>query len=301
MLDCLKFLKFGCNIAEMKRFLLILAIFGTINAFAQKKGYSIQAGVNYSMIGNVSETHLSRDVPTLVSGYVQSLTMNQHTNKEVYKGNTGFFVSIKKDRAIYKRVFLTTGLSLEFRRFNRFLISENKSAPISFANGGNFLYVAVTPKPGIIYGNGLMINQNGYVVIDPNAQPITYQSKSSKRTGDTEMLSLEMPILVGTRFFKEKLVVQGGLNIGYLLTASQYKRRYASSPPTYYTRREENSDDFNKFSYGLTFSTSYRFTKKFGVQFSALGNLTPLYSDKGKLAGDTYLNSFSAGVSYFIK
>src|SRR5689334_243701 len=101
MLDCLNFLKFGCNIAEMKRFLLIVAIFGTISSFGQKKGYSIQAGVSYSMIGDVSKSQLVQSRRSLAAGYVP-MAMDISTNNEIFEGNTGFFISIKKDRPIYK-------------------------------------------------------------------------------------------------------------------------------------------------------------------------------------------------------
>ena len=286
----------------MKRFLLILILFGAFNAFCQKNSYSIEAGINYPMIGEVSHKATITAIPVPSSPGNTSYTTNLGTVREVFEGNIGFFVSGKINRTIHKRFFLTSGLSFDYRRFNRSVIIDRSEEQVIIQGG----VITLNPDPGqpygVIHGSLYIRDANGNLILNPDGRPTAFQSESSNRRGDTEVFQLEAPLLAGTHFLKEKLTVQLGFNVGYILTASEYKQTYSysMSRPTITTAKEESSSDFNRFSVGINFTTTYRIYKKIGIQISALRNLTPIYQGEARQAGSAYLNSFSAGINYFI-
>jgi hypothetical protein len=279
----------------MKRILLILVLFPPAFAFCQKMTYSVRAGANYPIIADVSRkpTLTAVSIPTS-SGYF-SATTNVGTITETFSESVGAYVGGNVNRSIGKRLFITTGLSFEYRKFNRSEIIDNDEEfvmPIAFVN-------VMTGQPyGTIQGTVLMRDANGNLIVSDKGQIIAAPQPSDK-LGDTQILMIEAPLAAGTHFFKRKLVIQLGANFGYLIDAYEYQRSYAY-PYGFEVEKTKNLSDFNRFTIGLNLSTSYMITSRIGISVSALRNLSPIYTTSSEIAGPAYLNSFSAGTTYLL-
>jgi hypothetical protein len=172
--------------------------------------------------------------------------------------------------------------------------------------------VILNPSTGQPFGpltGGFFIRDaNGNLVIEPSGLPITEEPEQSDKIGDTEVLAMEVPILVGTHFAKEKLLVQLGMNIGCVLRAKEYQGYFRLEGNSWFepgtvsweVEKKENTHAFHRYSFGLNLSTTYRITRKIGLQLSAIRNLSPVYRKSAEGGGPSYLNSFSLGIVCFL-
>ena len=277
----------------MKKFLILAAILIGIRSQAQFKNVSILAGVNYPMIKDV-EKSVDRIVLPLpaATGYVSVSTAINGGITESFTSSIGYQIGGQIDYAFGSKFFLTSGLSVNLFRFQRKVsvsdLTVTNEQPVLIQPSSN-----VGQPFGSLYGGFTIRDATGRVVV--STDPMLYQR--SENVGNTTSLSIQMPLLAGASFLKDKVELRMGPIFSYLLHATQIKHQY-SSPGASSDYKDSSKGSFNQFQAGAVIQTSYRITQKFGIDFSAQKFFTAIYKDSSQAAGKAKYNALLLGLSY---
>jgi hypothetical protein len=122
--------------------------------------------------------------------------------------------------------------------------------------------------------------------------------QKSGDVGNTTTLSLQVPVLVGTRFLQKKLEVRTGALFSYLLHATQTKEQYTASTQSISQYKDSGKDGFTEFQAGVTVQTTYLFGRHMGLDFAFQKFFTPIYKSAEQFAGEAKYNLLSLGLSY---
>ncbi len=278
-----------------KILLFSLFLIGTM-CQAQLKNFAIQLSGNYPIIQSVEETNqlTSLSIPS-VSGF-QAILLNVGKLKESYTAKVGFEIGGQFDYLISERFFITSGLTVNYLRFQRKVrITELSKAPDYLPTPP---FKTGSPFGSIIYGAHPQFDANGRLVLDPDPSLLISHPGD---LGSTTTFSIQAPITVGTSFFKHKLQVRTGAIFSYLLQSTEVKEKFIAGTMnnrmlSAYT--DKNKSDFNEFQAGATLATTYLIGGNIGVNLTARKFFTPIYDTSRQEAGKAKYNVLSLGLEY---
>lgn len=271
----------------MKRSLLLFCILWSIGAEAQIKRLTFKAAANYTIIP--AEKFTQKITPVIPSSGYTTISTSTATFKESYEAKPGFDVGGSVDYIVSPRFFITTGVNFSLLRYKRIFTIENLqvddfNSPLN-TSAGNAI--------GQPFGSIVFRDVNGNTL--PEGAVNLLQPSQNK--GKTSTLYLQIPVLIGTTFFQDKLFIRGGISFSYLLSASVYTDRYSltSGIESY---KDKSRDSFNALLAAGTINATYMITKSLGVDIGVSKSLTPIF---GESKVKSKYNTFSLGVNYTLK
>jgi hypothetical protein len=282
----------------MKRILLFILIAENISCFAQIKGYSVHIGPNYTSIGNVTYTSQSTVLMPSYTGF-SSYVSTVNTVHQSFDGMAGAEASGKLDYTLPGRFFLTSGLTINYLRFKQSAFIETLSGPPATD------FPPTMATEGSPMGGFYFRNMNG----DRQPQKLeTIAMPVDKRLGKTQVWYVQVPVMVGTSFWNNRLVVRGGFTASYVVHASQYQAKYSidysssTGPSGQIDVKSVNAtNNFTSVSVGSILQSTYYITKNIGIDLSAQRSFSGVYKSENGSPKPKY-NTFSLGVSYsFVK
>jgi hypothetical protein len=280
----------------MKKVLLLalpMAFLSFVTA-AQIKNLAIGFSVNKALIPEVSNDHkLESQLSSPYAGY-SAFYSTFATVRQSFDEKAGFNLKGSFDYGISKKFFLTTGLTVSYSRYRmRNIVDALQPIQPNVDFRDNSLN---PPSPyygyqvGSPYGN---IYQGGYRYTDLNPPVITINDSESKEIGKTTFISLQVPMLVGTSFLKNKLSTRIGAVTSFILHASTYQWEALKA------EKKTSTNDFTPVSAGAMLQANYNFTSRISVEISGQHFFNSLYKNpEGEKAK---LNLFSAGLSYKLR
>jgi len=297
-------------------------------AIGQLKNISVSLGGNYPFINTVSTT--SSGTPTIPSsvGFYNILYNQPITIQQESKGQMGFAANGSFDYFISPKFFVSSGLSLDYLRFER-------STKVTLGQAPEFNF----DTPGYVgspFGSIVPYNYDGIWGIDT-----TDTSLGRLRFSDLNNSSLNMagqkvttfyisiPVTIGTAFFKERLIVRTGINVSYMIAATTMKQGFnyqyfgnnfrtlnanwvvgtpgsTTQPNTtqlsdyIYEYKDKGTDGFQTLQVSTILKTTYMVTKRWGIDFTSQFYFSPIYSGSEQ-TNKARFKTFSLGASYRLK
>jgi len=270
----------------MKKSLLLVFIFIGVASEAQIKRYTFKAGANYAIIPDVThKEEMELQIPPSV-GFISMQTTTASIRQQ-YKERAGFDAGASLDVGLSKKFFLTTGLSVSYLRFKQSMTIttlESNTIDMELPTGG----VIVGAPIGSIKFEDLGGDRDAPMLI------------TSDKNGETATLYLQTPLLAGTTFFKDRLIVRGGATISYLLNATTYKMTasYQGGTLQAHDVKVDSREGYTELLASATVQATYLVTKRIGVDFSANKFLSPIYSGEDSSSDKAKYNTLALGVSY---
>ena len=263
-----------------KTLLLVSASLIVFSLSAQITNIRVGGGVTNSAIRN-TETRIESSRPPRVSTQLGSgMYVSSVTVTEKFESQPGFNFKFSFDYKISPRFFLTSGLNVAYTRYKR-------SIELNDVDYFDFDSPYQTGQP-ISSFYGFFINDND---LTPRIPPTGDKSK----IGQTSHVAVQIPILAGTTFFKNKLGVRAGLVTSFTLYASTYESNLRE------IKRNNISDKMTPVSAGGTVQLDYRVSRLISVDVSGQHFFTPLYKENYRAAGKAKMSLVSAGVSFKIR
>jgi len=271
----------------MKKSLLLVFIFIGVASKAQIQRYTFKAGANYAIIPDVTHTEeMELAIPPSV-GYIATQTTTASFRQQ-YKERAGFDAGVSLDYGLSKKFFLTTGLSVSYLRFKQSMTITSLES--------NTVDMELPTAGGVIVG--APIGSIKFEDLDGNrSEPLLI---TSDKNGETTTLYLQTPVLAGTTFFKNRLIVRGGATFSYLLNATTYKMTASYEGGTFQALdvKVDSREGYTELLASATVQTTFLVTKRIGVDFSANKFLSPIYSGKSSSSDQAKYNTLALGVSY---
>lgn len=273
----------------MKKSLLLAAILVAFSSQAQLKNFLLHVSANSVMIKSGEETVKYNVIPIASATGYSSTTVNTGTIRQTFQGKVGFDVSGRFNCPLSNQFFISTGLSSAYWRFQR-------SLEVLSLNGTSALFVPRFPdgitvnQPGSPYGSIFPHGANGNGITPSTLSP-------SQSLGNTSIWNIQVPVLAGTSFLKEKLRVKAGLSFFYLLHVSEVKQQYTTTTSSISEYKDTSKEAYNAFQTGGLFETTYQIAKRIGIDVSVKHYFTPIYKEDISASSSRY-NSISFGVGY---
>jgi len=168
--------------------------------------------------------------------------------------------------------------------------------------GGSFNY----ELPGRFFlTSGLTIHYLRFkqrVSVESISHTQTSSSTPDDALGKTSAWYLQMPVMAGTAFWNNKLVVRTGLTASAVLNARQYQQHYAidystSVPVEKVTVSPGNvTGNFTTLSIGAVLQGTYCITPNIGVDLTAQRSFSNIY--KSEIQAGAKYNTLSLGMRY---
>lgn len=275
-------------------------------AFCQFRNPTVRVSANYPYIANVTQNLEQPTASPGTTGYTVRVT-SVGAIKERYDSKPGFDVSFNFDVVSHAKFFVRTGLSLQYYSYKRH-IGLVRNDDLDDLIGDLRVIPCVTcgidtSQYGVIYGTNVQDETDGTLIDRTTGLSLVdfEPTPPDPKIGQTSVLFLQVPVMLGKTFFKSKLRIQVGAAASVLLQATQYKEFYSFSyygAHTYEVRKEKTSDGFTNFMVNGLFETSYAITKRLGVTLNGQRSFAPIYDAGNRPAGKAVFNSFSFGASY---
>jgi hypothetical protein len=285
----------------MKTLILSAVLLSSSVCLAQISGYSVHIGPNIPFIPAKTKTSTITSAIPNPSG-PPTIYENVLTLRESYDSYAGLNFGGSIDYTVSHHIFLSSGLSVNFLKFRE-------------KNSFNALLTTFEPNPD--YPNSGQPYQGG--------QQLQYviNANTDGELGKTSAWFVQIPVLLGTRLFKNKFILQGGATVSFTGKVQQHRVEvnydgvfiplhavtYIASFDSYYNPNiligysESNQNITKEYSsvlVGAYFSAGYQFANRLKAEFSVQPNFTPTY-DKEHRKGETRITTFSIGLSYSFK
>lgn len=261
-------------------FLLSGLVLLNFDAFSQLKSVSIGLAPNHTFVKDVfHDDKLDLFIPASTGFTTISTPIRV---KESFTGRNGLDVNGRFDYAITKRLFFSGGLSVSYLRFKHAISIESISS-----NNESELQIA----PDFIarpYGS-LYTDSTSHTLLAP-----------SEKIGETTSLYIQLPFLVGTTVLKDKITIRAGLNISYLIRATEYKQGYSFTSGLY-EYKDISTANFAKLQASALINASYLFTKKIGIDLTIQSYLSPFYKGSDGYRPKATYTALALGVTYRLK
>jgi hypothetical protein len=269
----------------MRKFLIVGFFLTVIVCQAQVKNFTVHLGAGVPIISSVKSAENMNSVPIPAStGY--SYTVRKANLEQSFSDRRAFELRGQFDYGLTSKIFLTSGLSLNYILFQRNVrivdIDRNFESTVT-------LYPP-TSTVGIPFGSISFRDVNGDLVVNQNLRDLT----KSEDVGKTTAMSVQFPVLIGTSIFNDKLQVRVGPVFSYLLRVTEIKPAYANG--SFSESKVSSKDDFTEFNTGLSLQTTFLISPRFGIDFSAQKFFAPIYTDDNLRQAKYNLLMF--GVSY---
>lgn len=268
----------------MKSICTILLAFTMVTAYSQISGFRIKAGVNTGFVGSYS-TPLKLNTYTPSPGYYSS-SPNLWSLKYTYEAKPGFEAGAAFDYPLGKRFYITSGLDVSLIRYK----SVAKAKNISMADPivGSDLYGGIVGTPFGAIQAGRDLDHERI----PDSPSIRIEDDNENKLGNTSLVFINVPLLIGTNILKDKAFVRAGLTGSFIAHASTWQWRQTLS--RYSIERDNNAaDNFNRISASATLQAGLNITSNLALQLSGQYFVRPLYKE-----GDQRMTTASAGLVY---
>jgi hypothetical protein len=275
----------------MKRILLLILVLNSGYAHAQIRNFSIKMAVNRPVIAGNSQEPKMTSITDPSTGYSSTWT-NVGTLSENFDEKPGFGLTSSFQAFTFKNFFVETGLGVQYYRYKRVVTVEN----LNQGSGIVLLPSLPSGQTGQPYG-GFVIG--GVTPQNPNGN-IRGIPEPSDDIGKTTTLYLQLPVMAGKYFLKNKLLVKAGFTADFLLQATQVKSYYSTENGSYTISdyKDKNAEGFSPVTVNGVFQTSYFIIKNLGIDVTYQRSLNTIYKDSDSEIGNAYYNIFSVGVSY---
>jgi hypothetical protein len=257
---------------------------------AQVRNFRVGISANLPVIPTQEvDQQLNMTIP-FSTGY-SSYYVTAATIRESYESRAGVNVHGSFEIPVSTRFSLKSGLTLSYLRYKQ-TVAVAQLSNMNF-NTGN---------PNVIVGSPYSAFY-GYIIRDADYREGNYRWEDlepvrltpSDKIGTTSLIQMQVPVLLGTTFFKNKLNVNAGAVTSFALHASAYKMTYPS------TEKVTNTSDFTAVSFGSMISVSYSITSRIAAEISGQHYFSPLYKSDYQSVDKAKLNLFSAGLTYVIR
>jgi hypothetical protein len=278
----------------MRQSLLLFFVFGAFSSFAQVSNLQLSVAPNYTIIPSVETTHSVQPLNSYY-GYL-SLPVQVGSVRESFKGKPGISLAFHGDYKFTSRFFITTGLGIDYYRFQRTLkitslsYQDNDAVSSPWATGFTYAGLFQGSTVGQPYGQIRAADLGGLTVGTP-----------SDDAGKTSLICVQIPVMAGTSFFKEKLRVSAGSTFSAVVHATEITTVYDGPNGGFKDKTIDNKGDFQTFSISGVVSVSYHLTKHFAVNTTGTKSFSSLYSKENHSGGTARMNAISVGVRYIIR
>jgi hypothetical protein len=254
---------------------------------AQVKRIALKAGANRPLINDVANTYtLVSAIPSPL-GYSQALTVA--TFREQYDEKIGADLGGSIDYTVWKKLFISTGLGVNYNRFRR---NGEVMSLNDFMEGNVVLYPGVNPV-----NTGVTIGSMYGSTVDPR---FTVQQQKMENIGKTELLYVQIPLMAGISILKDRLMVRAGATLSTLVYASTYETRYNFSENLIYEYRNTNKESYNRLATGVTLNVTYYIIPGLGIDASVNKSLTSIYDLDDDGTEKAKMTLLSLGLCYAI-
>lgn len=270
--------------------------------YCQLKNVTFKIAPNYSFIGSVAKA--PREAPANPStGYTYYWSSTDNM-KEAYETKPGFDFSSSFDVFSFGKFYIHSGIGVQLLRFKRNLVITDTSNPMNNVTLGT-IQTTGYPYYGMIYGTSSTQDPDGSLLIDAlNGSPSSYvELAQDPKVSQTTVVFLQVPVMIGRKFFNERFRMQVGVVPSALVRATRYEQLYSfNGNGGVYTEIKKNKsrDGYTNFLINGAFETSYFITKNIGVTLGYQRSFSPIFEAENRTVGKTYFNSVSLGVSYQI-
>lgn len=282
----------------MKRLLLPFLLSVCMLAQAQLKNFSIHAGTNYPLIRENRETPKQPGVQVPTASGGSTITTNIPVLVEKFEEKAGFNLGTSFRVFESKKFFIETGTSASYYRYKKSTLIESSSRlnPVITSGPGTTASVG-NPFP-LLPTTSYNSSNNGQVIVDQNGSPVTHTNIEVEKTpedlGKTTTAYLQVPVVVGRSFLKDRLVAKIGVSTNFLVFASVYKEDLLYATNTLI--KDKSKDGFSHVMVNGTFQATYLITQNIGLDLSYQRSLNSIYSEHA--IDKTFFNIFSLGASY---
>jgi hypothetical protein len=254
---------------------------------------SFQVGVNQAIIPTEEQNSSSPNIPS-TSGFFY-MSVNAGGIREIYKEKTGFKTTAVVNYNISKKFFLSTGLDFTLLRYKRSLVvaytGEQLGGPSQFILRGYPMPIVASPHDsifitaadyGLTPGSTVFVNENG---------------------GKTSVMYLGIPLLAGTTFLNERVVLSIGGSFSIPIFAFEYTYRYTGNiRGTWAGADVEEEKEITTHKYNVSgaavLQVGYIFFKNFQVNMEAQQFFTPMYKTEYQAAGKAKATVGSISLCY---
>lgn len=266
--------------------------------FAQLRNPSVRLSLNYPFIPSVS-SHQQKSAPGASPGYTTQWT-NIDGARETYDTKPGFDFGFGVDAFTFKRFFVHARVGVQFNNYHRLIevlpngdgVQQNSPGATNGTPGSPY---------GVIVGGSPVRDENGEIIVVGQGGSATILALDPE-VGRTSTMYVQVPVMVGRRFFSDKFGVQLGFAPALLVRATEYKPLITSSNGQYQSEavKEVSREGFNNMLLNGVVEVSYAFNKKLFAHISYQHSFSPIYSDDNRPGGEALMNSFSVGAGYRI-
>ena len=282
----------------MKQLLPLLFLLSASVAFGQLKNFSFSLSANYPLIGDVIENN--NEIVALVpaTGYTRYWA-NVGNLRESYDTKPGINFSVDFQAYEFGKYFIRTGLELQYYRYQRSItvegiIQDQVTFPVSIHPN-----VTVGSSYGVITaiqrdpeGNILVDSVTGFLNMG-SVEPL----QSNPNLGKTTSLYLQVPVTIGRKFMRDRLIISAGTVASFIVRATEVKEEFSVASGIHeYT--DKSTEGFNAFLLGGVANVTYFLHKQIGLKLSYQRYFNPIYKSDYQAAGKTYFNILSAGVTF---
>lgn len=267
----------------MRNTLLLFFILTSLAANAQVKRITLKAGANRPFINDVTNTFTLVSTNPSPLGNGNAITVA--TFNERYDEKIGADFSGSMDYTVWRKVFVSTGLGVNYNRFKRDGMIVGLD---DFASGNFGSYPIKSGVPiGSIYGTTL----------EPR---LTIPQGKMNNLGKTDLVYIHLPLMAGISLLKDKLLVRAGTTLSTLVYASEYESRYNASDNSLYEHRSTSKEKYNQLLAGVTLNATYYIIPGLGIDISANKSLTPIYDLDDEGTEKAKMTLLSLGLCYAI-
>lgn len=270
----------------MKKTLSLLLVLAAASAFGQVKRIQFNLSGNHTLIPSVEASSVSMQTPLPAAGYHNAVFTG--SVKESFEGGAGLNFSGTFDYTLSSKLFLSTGLGVSYLHYKR---SFSVGLPDQDFQTESLGDTRAGAPLGSIVAWGAGDNRSLY-----GAQPTVI---TSAKSGQTSVLYIQLPVLVGTSFFHDKLFLRGGATLSWLMASAVYRPQYTPEKGIEEVRITDN-ESFSPLLVSATVNASYQVLKKLSIDASAQQYLTPIYSSNFRTAGNARYTVIGLGISYVV-
>lgn len=247
-------------------------------SYGQLTGLSIEAGINYPIIGTQEETSDFSLPPT--TGF-SNFSIGTDT-KEEYNTSVGINFDVLTKVNLSEKFDLNLGLGINYIRFDRD-VSIN-------ANAQTLNSVGVL---GDLFGLGDLFDSLSF---DNNIEPL-----GATANFPLKIVYLNIPIHVAYQVH-DKFYVSGGITIMQRLYSKTRTQSFINDigGGQVIETDDTSGDGLEDTQFALGVVLGYQFYKDFSVTLSYDRALTPIYSSEQQLAGEAKFNLVNLGIAYHV-
>lgn len=269
-----------------KTLALSIMVLLSIAGHGQIKRFTFGLAGNRPIIPSEQNNSVKLNTPVAYAG--MSSSAFKGSVKEHFEGAVGMNFNGNVDYAFSEKFFLTSGLGVSYLHYKRSisigLTQQEYRVDDIFPN----------TSVGQPMGSIQMSNADGNLY-DANPAVI-----STPKAGQTSVIYLQVPMMAGTSFMDDKLLIRGGATLSWLMTSSVYKPHYTPGKGIEEIK-ETNNESFSPLSVAASMSISYAVLRKISIDVTAQQYFTPIYKTEFRSGGSARYTVIGLGLSYVLQ